>query len=251
MKQLAVLILTYNEEKNVTDCIKSVLFADEIVIVDSGSTDKTLQLAEKLGARVSVHPMDQGFAGQRNFALTQTDAEWVLFLDADERITPEAAQEIREVINQPAPYAYEILRRNVIFGQPVNHGGHAPDYSLRLYPRSAIHWEGVVHEQALVNLPVRCLKNHMLHYTYTSWEKYFFKFNQFTTLMAEKMYQQGKRANIADFIFRPWFAWLRFYILKSGWKDGKTGFFFAMFHAYYTFTKYVKLYYLEKGGNLR
>jgi glycosyltransferase involved in cell wall biosynthesis len=248
MKKLAVLILTYNEEKNIDECVQSVQLADEIIVIDSGSTDSTVELAEKLGAKVVYHPMDEGFAGQRNFALQQTEAEWVLYLDADERITPELAAEIRTIVQKNEPYAYEILRRNVVFGQRVNYGGHSPDYSLRLYPREAIHWQGVVHEQAQVNLPILQTKNGMLHYTYTSWERYFFKFNQYTTLMAQQMGERGKKARITDIIVRPWFAFFRFYILKSGWRDGKIGFILAAFHAFYTMAKYVKLYYWQKEG---
>lgn len=243
--RLAVLVLTYNEEKNIRECLESVAFADELVVVDSGSQDLTLEIAREMGAICHVHPMTEGFAGQRNFALRQTKAEWVLFLDADERITPEAAKEIALIVERGEPYAYEILRRNIAFGQKVSHGGHAPDYSLRLYPRNSISWQGVVHEAALVSLPVRRLEHHMWHYTYVSWEKYIFKLNQYTTMMAQKMHEQGKCASFADILFRPWFGFIKFYILKSGWRDGKVGFFLACFHIFYTLAKYVKLYELQ------
>lgn len=248
LKNLAVLILTYNEEKNIEECIQSVSFAEEIILIDSGSTDQTHEIAEKLGAKFLCHPMDEGFAGQRNFALRQTEAEWVLFLDADERITPELALEIQTVVKKNEQYAYEILRNNVVFGQRVSHGGYSPDYSLRLYPRTAITWQGIVHEQAKVNLPILKLKNGMLHYTYTSWDRYFFKFNQYTSLMAEQMEKRGKKARITDFVIRPWFAFFRFYILKSGWRDGKMGYILSVYHAFYTMSKYVKLYFLQKEG---
>ena len=246
MGKLAVLILTYNEEKNICDCMQSVDFADEVIVIDSGSTDRTVELATQLGAKCIDHPMDEGFSGQRNFALTQTKAEWVLFLDADERIMPELAAEIRAVVKENKENAYEILRINVVFGTIVKHGGHSPDYSLRLYPREAIKWQGLVHEQALVSLPVNKLKNHMLHHTYTNWDRYFFKFNQYTTMMADQMHKRGKKARFTDITFRPWAGFLRFYVFKSGWRDGKIGFILAVFHFFYTMTKYVKLYYLQK-----
>lgn len=244
--KIAVLILTFNEEKNISQCIESVNFADEVIIIDSGSTDNTLNLAGELGAKVVSHPMTEGFAGQRNFALLQTGAQWVLFLDADERITPELAIEIKAIIKENEQFAYEILRRNVIFGQEVSYGGHSPDRSLRLYPRTAISWQGAVHEQANVTLPIKQTKHSMLHYTYTSWDRYFFKFNQYTTMMAEKMLESGKKTKITDITLRPFFAFIRFYILKSGWRDGQIGFIMAVYHAFYTMTKYVKLYYLRK-----
>lgn len=243
--RLAVLILTYNEEKNIEQCIQSVLFADEILVIDSGSTDNTISMAEKMNARVVSHPMDEGFAGQRNFALTQTTADWVLFLDADERITDKLAEEIHQVIDRERPYAYEIVRRNVFFGQQVKYGGHAPDYSLRLCLRAAMKWQGLVHEHAMVTLPVKRLQNYMLHYTYTSWERYFFKFNQYTTMMAEQMFKDGKSAAFSDIVLRPGFAFFRDYILKCGFIDGKMGFILAALRAFYTMMKYVKLYYLQ------
>lgn len=245
-RKIAVLILTLNEETNIRECIESVAFADEVIIIDSGSTDKTCEIAENLGAKFLYHAMDEGFAGQRNFALTQTLAEWVLFLDADERITPELAVEIKEIVQKNEQFAYNILRRNVVFGEQVSYGGHSPDYSLRLYPREAIHWQGVVHEQAQVNLPILQTKNGMLHYTYTSWDRYFFKFNQYTTLMAEQMKAKGKKARFIDIILHPLAGFFRFYIAKSGWRDGKIGFILAVFHGFYTMAKYVKLYYLQK-----
>lgn len=248
MSTLAVLILTYNEEENIKACIESVRFADEFVVIDSGSTDDTLKIAQRLGAKTVSHSMEAGFAEQRNFALTQTHADWVLFLDADERITTELGKEIRQVVNDQPSYAYEILRRNVVFGQPVQYGGHSPDFSLRLYPREAIRWQGVVHEKALVTLPVKQLKGHMLHHTYTSWDRYFFKFNQYTTLMARQMHEKGKKMLLSDVLLRPWFAFIRFYILKSGWRDGRTGLYLALLHSFYTMMKYMKLYYLQKAG---
>ena len=244
--KIAVLILTYNEEKNIEECVSSASFAHEVIVIDSGSTDSTMEITQRLGAKFAYHPMNEGFAGQRNFALTQTEADWVLYLDADERITPELAGEIQEVIQQQEQCAYQILRRNVVFGQHVKYGGHSPDWSLRLYPRMAISWEGVVHEQANVTLPIKKLKNHMFHHTYTSWERYFFKFNQYTTMVAEKMLEKGKKANMTDIVVRPWFGFMRFYLFKSGWRDGKIGFILAVFHAFYTMAKYVKLYYLQR-----
>lgn len=248
MSKLAVLILTYNEESNIKSCVESVSFADEIVVIDSGSTDDTIKIAENMGVKTMYHSMQEGFAAQRNFALTQTDAEWVLFLDADERITPELGKEICEVIKGHPSYAYEILRRNVVFGQSVQYGGHSPDFSLRLYPREAITWQGVVHEKAIVSLPIKQLKHHMLHHTYTSWDRYFFKFNQYTTLMARQMHEKGKKMYLSDVLIRPGFAFIRFYILKSGWRDGRTGLYLALLHSFYTMMKYIKLYYLQKAG---
>lgn len=244
MKKVAALILTYNEEENIADCIKSAAFADEVIVVDSGSNDNTQKIAESLGAKIYVHAMD-GFAEQRNFALQQTQADWVFYLDADERVTAAASREIKMLVEKDEAAAYEIKRINIVFGQMMKYGGHAPDYSLRLYPRQAVRWEGTVHEKVIVDLPIKKMEHPMNHYTYTDWDRYFVKFNQYTTLMAEKMHERGKTANVVDLVFRPWYAFFRFYILQLGFLDGKMGFVFAVFHGFYTFSKYVKLFYWQ------
>ena len=243
MPRLAILILTYNEEKNIGPCMDSAAFADEIVVVDSGSTDQTAAIVAEKGGKVVVHPMTEGFAGQRNFALTQTQAEWVLFLDADERLAPEVAEEVRSIMERGDAFAYEILRKNIVFGQPIFHGGHAPDWSLRFYPRAAIHWKGIVHEAATVTLPVKRLQACMYHHTYQEWERYFFKFNQYTTLLAQKMREEGKKVRFSDLVLRPMAGFFKFYILKAGWRDGRMGLVLALLHFFYTMTKYLKVYY--------
>ncbi|MDT8903821.1 glycosyltransferase family 2 protein [Anaeroselena agilis] len=244
MPKLAILILTYNEEVNIVPCIESAAFADEVVVVDSGSGDRTVELARQLGAKVVTRKFD-GFGPQRNFALTQTDADWVMFLDADERITSALAAEMRSAADSGELAAYEILRHNYAFGQRIMHGGFRPDYSLRFYPRSAISWDGVVHEQATVTVPKRKMRGVMLHHTYTDWDRYFVKFNSYTTLMARKMHEQGRRGTMIHIMFRPWWAFLKFYIFQSGWRDGRLGFILSAFHFFYTMAKYVKLYYLQ------
>jgi glycosyltransferase involved in cell wall biosynthesis len=247
---LTVLILTKNEAANIVPCIRSVLFADQILVIDSGSEDNTSVLATELGAKVVIHPMDDGFAAQRNFALAQAETEWVMFLDADERISPELAAEIQTVIGD-APYAYEIPRKNHAFGQWLRYGGNYPDYSLRLYPRDAIAWSGVVHETATVTLAVKQLKNAIIHYTYTDWDRYFIKFNHYTSLFAKERNEAGRKASWSDIMIRPPWAFIRMYILKKGFLDGKIGFVMAVFHYFYTMAKYVKLFYLQKQTSSR
>lgn len=250
MPRLAVLILTRNEEKNIADCIKSAAFADEIVVIDSGSTDGTERIAREMGARFVVHPMDdEGFAGQRNFALTAATAEWVLYLDADERVLPDTAAEIVAIVADNKYVAGRVKRLNVVFGQMMRYGEHGPDFVTRLFPRDSVTWTGVVHEAAETTLPVVTLKNPLHHYTYTDWTRYFEKFNQYTTLMADKMYERGKRATFLDILLHPTFAWLRFYVLKRGFLDGRQGFIFAATHYFYTMIKYVKLYYRQREEN--
>lgn len=244
--KLAVIILTHNEERHIEACIRSASFADEILVIDDDSTDHTTELARAAGARVISHPLAGDFAGQRNFALTQTDADWVLYVDADERVNEGTEAEMRRVMAENARAVYEIKRINVAFGQRMYYGGHRPDYSQRFYPRLAVRWVGRIHEHVESELPVRQMGGSLLHYTYTDWTRYFQKFNNYTTLMAEKQYAEGKRTSFLKILLDPPFAFFRFYILQRGFLDGRLGFILGMFHGFYTMVKYVKLYYLDK-----
>ena len=249
MPKLAVLILTKNEEKNIAECIQSAAFANEIVVIDSGSTDRTRELAESAGARFVVHLMDdEGFAGQRNYALTQTNADWVFYLDADERITADAVAEIQAIVHQDTLSVWRVKRMNIVFGQMMRYGEHGPDFVTRLFQRESVHWEGVVHERPVMKkqAEVHTLHGVLHHYTYNDWDRYFDKFNQYTTLMAIKMQEKGKNGSFVDILLHPIFAFIRFYILKRGFLDGKQGFIFAVTHYFYTMIKYVKLYYMQK-----
>lgn len=245
---LSVLILTKNEASNIAACIQSAKFAEEVIVVDSGSEDDTVAIATRLGAKVIFRPMSDGFAAQRNFAIAQAQTDWVLFLDADERITSQLASEITETIGK-GRIAYEIPRKNHAFGKWMRYGGNYPDNSLRLYPRDAISWNGVVHETAQVTLPIKQLKNAIIHFTYTDWGRYFDKFNHYTTLFAQQRFAAGRRASWSDIILRPPWAFIRMYILKKGFLDGKIGFIMATFHYFYTMAKYVKLFYLQKQAD--
>ena len=245
--KLAVIILTHNEERHIEACIRSASFADEILVIDDDSTDRTAEIARALGARVAAHPLAGDFAGQRNYALTQTDADWVFYVDADERVNPETEAALRRIMAEDARAVYEVRRINVTFGQQMYYGAHRPDYPRRFFPRDAVRWEGLVHERPVSELPVRRLRASLLHYTYTDWDRYFQKFNQYTTLMAERQYNDGKRASFLKVLLDPPFAFFRFYILQRGFLDGRLGFILGMFHGFYTMVKYVKLYYLNKA----
>lgn len=242
MPRIAVLILTKNEEVNIEECIKSASFADEIVVIDSGSTDATQAKAEALGARFVVHPMDDGgFAGQRNFALTQTEAEWVFFLDADERIVTGAVKQITEIVAADIPIAYRVQRKNVIMGKMMQYGGHRPDYVARFYPRQAVKWHGRVHEGIETELSVKDLPGCLHHYTYTTWHQYFSKSNQYTSLSSQTMFANKKKVSRMGVLSHAFFAFLKSYVLKQGFRDGYLGFVMSILAANASMTKYLKL----------
>ncbi|MPM44675.1 hypothetical protein SDC9_91354 [bioreactor metagenome] len=240
---LTVLILAKNEEKYIRDCINSAKFADEVIVIDDYSTDRTGEIARELGAKVIQRSMNGDWGGQQTFAIEQARTEWTFFLDADERITPELAAEITEMVNKNEPCAYKVPRLNHIMGQPLRHGSWYPDYVLRLTPQKNVRVEGLVHPHFVHGYKEQKLKSDIIHYTYYTWEQYFNKFNLYTKLAAEKYSQEGKKASFAvDIALRPLFAFFKAYILKSGWRDGKIGFIMAAFHCFYTMVKYVKLY---------
>lgn len=253
MPELAVLILTKNEEKNIEACIKSASFADEIVVVDSGSTDATQVKAEALGARFVVHSMDEeGFAGQRNFALSQTRAKWVFFLDADERITDEVKAKIQQIVTEDQAAAYRVERKNVIMGKMMHHGGHRPDYVARFYPRTGIKWHGRVHEGIDTDLAIKDLPNCIYHYTYTTWQQYFAKTNHYTSLSAQSMFARRKKISSISVLSHAFFAFIKSYILKQGFRDGYLGLVMSILAAVAAMMKYLKLqnlYRLENETN--
>ena len=193
--------------------------------------------------------MIAGFATQRNYALNKVKTEWVLYLDADEVISEKLAIEIRKVVSLNYRCAYRLRRINIVFNKKMQYGEMAPDFVLRLMRVDSGLWEGIVHEKFNTNDIIKKLNNEILHYTYTSWEQYFDKFNKYTSLMAKRMKDEGKKTRAFDIVLRPFFSFIRAYILKCGFKDGKLGFIFAILNSVYTFTKYTKLYYIKDNNN--
>jgi glycosyltransferase involved in cell wall biosynthesis len=242
-----VLILAKNEEKNIQACIKSVLFADEIIVIDDFSTDHTAEIAKELGAKVIQRAMEGNWGAQQTFAIQQAASEWIYFIDADERMTPELANEVKKAVKMNKKYTYRNARLNYFWGQELRHGGWYPDYGVHLLPKEGSYVTGFVHPQIHHNYPEKKIHQHLIHYPYRDWEHYFHKLNLYTQLAAKKNKEKGKQVNFFfDIMLRPWVAFCKMYILKAGWRDGKIGFILASFHFCYTMAKYVKLYYIDK-----
>ena len=249
MPKLSVLILAKNEENNLHDCISSVKFADEVLVIDDGSTDRTKEVAVSLGARVIEHAMNGDWGGQQTFAIQQAAHPWVLFLDADERISEPLAEEIKAAVAKDEQVAYWIQRENKFHFNKATHGILRPDFVDRLFPAKDSYVTGLVHHKIVTPYPNKKLKNLMYHYTYDNWNQYFGKFNNYTKLAAEKYHQEGKHCNfVRDIMFRPAWAFFKIYFLNLGFLDGRLGFIFSVNHFFYTMTKYVRLYYLEKSN---
>ena len=247
MVDVSVLILARNEEKNIEDCIKSCSFANEVIVIDDSSTDRTKELAENLGARVINRSMNGDWGGQQTFAIQQAKYDWIFFIDADERCTPELGKEIEETVLKNEQYAYWIKRKNKFHNNYATHGALRPDYVCRLMPTKGSYVEGEVHPAIITPYENKKLKHHMYHFKYDNWEQHLNKINKYTTLAAEKYKIQGKKVNFfLDVVLRPIWAFFKCYIIDLGFLDGKIGWVFAVAHYYYTTMKYAKLYYLYK-----
>lgn len=247
---LSVTIITKNEASNVRDCLESVAWADEIIIVDSGSEDATVAICKEYTDNVFIHNDWQGFGVQKNLALQYATQDWVLSLDADERVTPTLRIEIENVINKSASSAFAIPRQAYFLGRAMRHGGWWPDYVVRLFRRDAgVFSEDIVHERILVNDTAMKLSAPLLHYSYTSLDQLMSKMNQYSSAGAFKAYKNGKRGSLIKAIAKAKWIFFRAYFIRLGMLDGQAGFIAAVSKAEETYYRYLKLCYLKKGSN--
>ncbi len=249
MNDLTVVILTKNEEKNIADAVQSARqAADCVLVVDSGSTDATVQLAEENGARVVCRAWDNDFSAQRNFALQQVTTEWVLYLDADERLNAELAAAIKKAVAQNERRQFAIKRKSVAFGQEFNYGVLKPDFVPRLFKTSNVQWVNKVHERPVCEDRLEVLTGYIEHYTYVSWEQWLNKFDQYTSIWAENAYANGKRVSFGKALGHAFFGFIQMAVLKRGLLDGTMGFVISCNHFFYTLMKYLKLMELQRKG---
>jgi glycosyltransferase involved in cell wall biosynthesis len=247
---LSVVILTKNEAGRIRDCIQSVRWADEILVVDDESTDDTVQVAESLGARVLRRKMD--IEGRhRNWAYAQAKHEWVLSLDADERVSAELAQEVTGLLSNGAPYeTYAIPRRNYVGDRWIRHGGWYPSAQLKLFKRSVFRWEETtVHPRAISDRPCGTLAHDLIHYSYRNLADFISKMNRQTTLEAQKWLLDGRRVTLGKVLWRSVDRFFRAYIGKRGYRDGFLGFVAAALGGMYQCLAWIK--YTEATRGLR
>ncbi len=237
---LTVVILTKNEEENIVEVIKNARkVTEKVLIIDSGSTDKTVELAEANGAKVIYRKWDNDFSAQRNFALQNVATDWVLYLDADERINDELAEAILKAAKDPAKAMYRVIRRNSAFGREFKYGVLAPDSVIRMFPKNLAEWQGKVHESPVGNLPVKTLPGFLKHYTYKDFSQYLDKMNSYAAIGAQNNKAKNKKASvIKDLVLRPIFAFVKMYFLKKGFMEGWLGFALSVNYANYTLNKY-------------
>jgi glycosyltransferase involved in cell wall biosynthesis len=247
MSTLSVIIIVHNEEENLPRCLESVKWADEVIVVDSHSTDRTPQIARDHGCK--YFDLDwQGFGAAKQAALDHATCDWVLSIDADEAVSNELRASITSAISGSSPYrGYEMARLTDFLGKWIRHSGWYPDYILRLFRRDRGKFNQlVVHESIAVDGPIGRLKGDLLHFSYPNLEKYFAKSNRYTTLGAEEAFRLGKRGGVIQLLLKPPISFFKHYIQKAGFLDGLEGLLVSSLSAAAVFNKYAKLWHLQR-----
>ncbi len=254
MALLSVAVITKNESKNIADCLRCVGFADQLLVLDSGSTDETVEVARSFGAEVTISPDWPGFGRQKNRALDATTNDWILSIDADERVTPELALEITNALQHADAaserVAFEIPRLTQFCGVWIRHCGWTPDHVLRLFKRGEAHFsDDLVHEKVLLtqaDTKVVRLKNPLLHYSYPTPDHYWRKLQHYSQEWARQRHARGQTATMTRAAFAAVAAFLRSYVFRLGFLDGAMGFAVCTMQAQSAFGKYFELYCLGR-----
>jgi glycosyltransferase involved in cell wall biosynthesis len=244
---VSAIVVCFNEEENIGACLESLAWCDEIIVVDSFSTDRTVEICRRYTERV-IQRAWAGYRDQKAFAHSQATKEWVLLVDADERVTPELREEIGRALarHQNDCSAYALPRLVFFLNRWWRRGGWYPDYDVRLFRRERATWGGSdPHEKILVDGKIRRLRNPLHHFTYRDIEDHLERINRFTSISAREQRKSGQRWRLADALLRPAARFFRSYFLKRGFMEGFAGFYVAVTAAVYVFLKYAKLWQLE------
>lgn len=252
MPKLSVTIITKDEAANIAGALESVDWADERLVVDSGSTDETTSIARRYTDRVSTRDWE-GYGAQKNHAAGLARHDWILSLDADERVSPELAEEIRALLSRgPAAHGYRLPRVTHHLGRWIRSTDWYPDYQLRLYDRRVARWSTqLVHESVAVDGAVGTLRHELQHYAYRNLSHHLATIDRYTTLAAQQMHARGRRAGLLDLTVHPPLAFLRNYALRTGLRDGIPGLIVSLMNAYYVFLKFAKLWELQRREHRR
>jgi glycosyltransferase involved in cell wall biosynthesis len=243
MQSLTLIVITKNEAANIERCLKSVPFASQIVVVDSGSTDGTVEIASRLGAEVIRTPDWPGFGPQKNRALDRATCDWVLSLDADEYLSEGLQREIYAALSTSRDQAFRFPRSSSYCGRFIKHSGWYPDYVTRLFKLGVARFsDDIVHEQLVVDGSVATLHADLMHESFKAVEDVLSKLNAYSTAGAIKMRNAGRRSSLAQAVLRGCWAFLRTYVFRLGFLDGSRGFLLAVSNAEGTYYRYVKLW---------
>jgi glycosyltransferase involved in cell wall biosynthesis len=244
--KISVTIRTFNEENNIRECLESLIWADEIVVVDSNSTDNTVAIAREFTDKV-ISQKWLGHVAQSQFATDRTSNVWILHLDADERVPSALRDEILALDLENSPYdAYEMPRRHFFMQKWINHSAWYPDYKIRLFRKDVCTWGGYApHDEVKVKGRKKKLNNDLLHYIYRDIAHFGATKNNYSSLTAWDHYKNGRRARIIDFTLRPLYAFLYRYFFRLGIIDGIAGFTISVMESHAVFLKYIKLYEIQ------
>ena len=248
MATLSVVIAAKNEEDNIGKCLESVKWVDEIIIVDDMSTDRTLEIYRQYTDKIFLNDSQGSFHKNKNLGIEKTTGDWIFSLDADEIISPELAEEIKQAIKNPGNIGYYISRKNYFLGRWVKGCGWWPNWIIRLFKKGITRWPLGVHDTPTIKQKdkVGYLRNPLIHHTYQSLNQYFEKFNLYTTNLSQQEWERGARINkknfLSYFFFKSIFYFFRKYFLLREYKDGFRGFFISFSSALVIFTAYAKLW---------
>lgn len=245
---LSVIVITRNEAHNIRECLGSVSWADELIVVDSGSTDDTVAIARECGAQVIQTEGWPGYGPQKNVALSHARCDWVLSIDADERVTEALAREMRVAMQDGSFSAWQVPRLSRFCGRFMRHGGWYPEPVLRLFRRGQARFsDDLVHERVVASTPVGRLREPLMHYTYADYSEVITKIDRYSTLGARQAFERGKRATPLTAVLHGLWAFIRTYVVRAGFLDGAQGFGVALMLAESSYYKYIKLWHLGHG----
>lgn len=248
MIKLSVTIITLNEQDNIEECIKSLKdLADEVIVIDSGSLDDTIGLAKKSGANVYKRVFDN-FARQKNFAADKATGEWILSIDADERVTKELAEEIKQVMKADQFVGFLIPRKNFILGGEIRHSRWSPDSHIWLWKRGSGKWEGEVHEEIAIAGPIGKLKNGKMHYSHKTVKEFLRVNNLYSSIAAKQIMDSGEKFSVPQLLWDPLYEFTLRYIYKWGFLDGWRGFILCYLMGIYKLSVWVKLWEFKEGS---
>lgn len=247
MTKITAIIPTLNEEIHIAEAIESVSFADEIIVIDSFSTDKTLEIAATYNVKIIKRVFDD-FSSQKNYAIAQASHSWIYLLDADERVTPKLRKEILKAVKNPKDFVGFYVRRVFYFaGKKINYSGWQRDKVVRLFLKEHCKYQGLVHETIFTEGKLGFFKHKIDHFSYRNYDHYISKMNHYAAIRANELHQKGKKVNLFHILIKPPARFFIHFFIKLGFLDGFRGFILAKIYGYVVFTRYIKLWMLKKN----
>ncbi len=248
MEKISAVLIVKNEEQNIKRCLNSLLWVDEIIILDTGSTDNTIQICQQFNCKI-YYSKFLGFGETKKKAVSYATNNWILSIDADEEVSKELQKKIQTILsNDSKYYGYKIKRKTFYLGKIINHCGWSNDYPLRLFNKKKGNFnQDIVHEKIIINGPVSQIEEALYHYSYPTLSNHIKKIELYSTLGAQKLIEKNKSPNILDLIFRPIIKFIKMYIIKLGFLDGKEGLILSIMSSFSVFLKYAKFFEKKLG----